>query len=284
MTDYAARDLRGTSFRNQDLTGSDFSAADLRGADFSDARLVNVNFSDARLGVRPVTGALILAGALLASIVAGLAIGDLAQLTRHRATSSDWKDIFAGSLVMIVALVFLSVLILKGIRQALAVFLIVLTIAVVLAFAVAFIVVGELHFRETFVLITLLLLFGPAVLAGILGRIVGGVFGAWAIAGVAVVGGIAAGRVEGGAVAIVVSGLLVLISRRTLKLDERDQVLWRLAHRIVTYRGTSFAGADLTGADFTGTLIAHSDDPHAALYGATWERGQGPATFGGETS
>jgi hypothetical protein len=284
VTDHAARDLRGTSFRNQDLSGSDFTAADLRGADFSGARLVEADFTNARLGVRPMTGLLILAGALLISIAAGLAIGDLARLTRDRATSSDWTEILAGSLVVVVIVAFFAVLIMKGVRQGLGVFLVAFTVALVLDFTVVVMVVGEFRFREPFVLIVLFLLFGPAVVAGVLGRIVGGTFGSWAIAGVAVVGAVSAGRVEGGAAAIVVSALLILISKRALALDERDRLLRRLAHRIVTRRGTRFTGADLTGADFTATLIAHSDLSQATLDGVIWESGHGPATLGGKTS
>jgi hypothetical protein len=284
VTDYSNRDLRGKSFRDQDLTGADFTAADLRGADFSDARLVEADFTDARLGVRPITGLLILAGALLISIAAGLAIGDLAQLTRDRATSSDWREIFAGSLVVVVIVAFFAVLIMRGVRQGLRVFLVAFTVALVLDFAVVVIVTGEFRFRESFVLIVLFLLFGPAVVAGILGRIIGGTFGSWAIAGVAVAGAVSAGRVEGGAAAIVVSVTLVLVSRRALALDERDLLLRRLAHRIVTRRGTRFTGADLTGADFTATLIAHSDITQATLDGVTRESRHGPATLEGEAS
>lgn len=71
--------------------------------------------------------------------------------------------------------------------------------------------------------------------------------GALAIAIVAILGGVAAGRVEGGLAAIVVSVLLVLVSKRALKLDERDRPLHQLAHRIVTRRGTRFTGADVSG-------------------------------------
>ena len=85
-TGFRGRDLRGKSFRDQDLTGADFSAADVHGADFTDARL----------GVRPATGWLILAGALLISIAAGVVIGFFAGITRERATSSDWQDLLSG--------------------------------------------------------------------------------------------------------------------------------------------------------------------------------------------
>lgn len=280
MNAYSNRDLRGESFRDQDLTGSDFTAADVRGADFSRARLVEADFTGARLGVRPMTGLLILTGALLVSIAAGLAIGDLAQLTRDRATSSDWRDVFAGSLLMIVVLTFLAALVLRGLREGLGVFLVAFAMALTLDFTVVFIVAGEVRLRDSFAVIALLLLFAPAVMAGILGRIVGGTFGAWAIAGVAVLGALAAGRVEGGAAGIAVSALLVLVSRRALALDERDRLLLGLAHSIVTRRGTKFTGADLTGADFTGTLIAHSDVANATVDGTKWESGKGPGAFG----
>lgn len=79
--DFSGRDLRGKSFRDQDLTGADFSAADVHGADFTDAHL----------GVRPFTGLVILASALLISTAAGVVIGLFAETTRERATSSDWQ-------------------------------------------------------------------------------------------------------------------------------------------------------------------------------------------------
>jgi uncharacterized protein YjbI with pentapeptide repeats len=79
--------------------------------------------------------------------------------------------------------------------------------------------------------------------------------------------------------AIVVSVLLVLVSKRALKLDGRDRPLHQLARRIVTRRGTRFTGADLSGADFTGTLLAQADFSHAILDGATWDVGNGPITI-----
>jgi uncharacterized protein YjbI with pentapeptide repeats len=79
--------------------------------------------------------------------------------------------------------------------------------------------------------------------------------------------------------AIVVSVLLVLISRRVLGSDERDRPLLHLAHWIVTRRGTRFTGADLSGANFTGTVFTQADVSHAMLDGAIWDAGKGPITF-----
>ena len=66
-SNYHGQDLRGESFGGANLDGADFTAADVRGADFSGTSLVEANFTNARIGVKPLTGALILAGAMLAA-------------------------------------------------------------------------------------------------------------------------------------------------------------------------------------------------------------------------
>jgi hypothetical protein len=104
---------------------------------------------------------------------------------------------------------------------------------------------------------------------------VGGAFGPFIIVVVALIGGIAAGRAEGGIGGIVVSVLLVAISKRALRLDPRDRPILTLAHRIVAARGTRFTGSDLTGADFTGTQLANSDMTNAVLSGTKWDPGRG---------
>lgn len=277
--EFQGRDLRGTSFRSQDLTEADFSDSDVRGADFSDARLVRAKFTGARIGVRPITAALILVAALAASVAAGVMVGYFADTIRNRAVASDWRDVLSGWLLVIVVVVFFGFLILKGVRQAVRAALIVLVVALVVDVILVVSIAGEVRFLNAAWLIGLLLLFGLASLAGVLGRIVGGTFGAWAIGFVAVLGGIAAGRAHGGLAAIAVSLLLVFVSKRAIKLDERDRPLRELAQRIVTRRGTRFSGADVSGADFTGTLLAQADVSHATLDGATWNAGEGPVTY-----
>ena len=73
--------------------------------------------------------------------------------------------------------------------------------------------------------------------------------------------------------------LLVFISRRVLKADERDRPMRYVAHRIVTHRGTCFTGADVTRADFTGTTLAHSDVSEAVLEDSVWDPGKSPTAF-----
>ena len=132
------------------------------------------------------------------------------------------------------------------------------------------------RYRSTLPVVGLLLLFGPAAVAGILGRVVGGVFGGWAIAIVSVTGGLAAGRVNGGLAAVVVTIILMFVSKRALKADDRDLLSRRLAQRIMARFGTKFTGADLTRANFADTVLAQADFSEAVLDGAICDNGKGP--------
>ncbi len=276
--DFRGRDLRGESFRDRDLTGADFTGSDVRGADFGNARLVDAKFTDALLGVRPLTGGLILSAAFIVAVGAGIMIGFFANTIRAGITASDWRDNLGSWLLLTLAVVFFGFLIARGLRHALWASLIALIVVVAGDFILVYSVAGELRLLNALRLLGVLLAFGLAALAGVLGRIVGGTFGVWAIGLVAVLGGIAAGRADGGVAAVIVSGLLVYISRRALNLDDRDRALRRLAHRIVTRRGTHFNGADISNADFRGTLIAKSGVTHATLNDSTWENGKDPIT------
>ena len=176
--DFRGRDLRGESFGGHDLTGADFREADVRGADFSDARLAGANFTGARIGVRPLAGAVILVAALAASGAAGVTVGLFADTIRNRATGSDWRDVLGGWLLVAIVLVFFGFVIVKGIRQAVRAGLLVLIVALVVDAILVISIAGEFRFLSAVWLIGLLLLFGLAAMAGVLGRIVGGTFGA----------------------------------------------------------------------------------------------------------
>jgi hypothetical protein len=205
-----------------------------------------------------------------------VAIGLLAETVREQATSSDWRDVFAATLLTASVLLFFVYLIVKGISQARRAFLVVVLLVVLVDFAVVFVFAGEIRYLHAVPVVALLALLLPAAIAGILGRVVGGTFAAWAISFVAVIGGLAAGRTHGGIAAIVVGMLLVLISKRALKNDARDRPMRVVAHRIVTHRGTRFTRADITRADFTGTSLTHSDMSEAVLDKAVREPGKGP--------
>lgn len=276
--DYHGEKLRGKSFRGMDLDGANFGEADLRGADFTGASLRGADFTNARLGVHPLTGLVILAGALAIAIGAGAVTGLFAEAARNNVTSSEWQELLGGWLLVSVVVLFLIVLVLRDVQQALLVFLVVSVAAVILD-AIVVLVFGTYRLERAVPVIGMLLIFGPAAVASILGRVVGGAFGFWAIAIVAVTAGVLAGRFEGALAAVVISLLLAFVSRRALKADGRDRPIRRLAQRILTRRGTRFANADVTEANFTGTLLTQSDMTRAVLSGAIWEPGSEPVTF-----
>jgi hypothetical protein len=87
---------------------------------------------------------------------------------------------------------------------------------------------------------------------------------------VAVTAGLVAGRAGGGIGVIVVSVVIVMLSKRALRGDQRDRLIVRAAQRVIRLRSTSFARANLSGADFSGANIAHCDTTGALVEGVTW--------------
>jgi len=275
QSNYSGQDLRGESFAGASLDGADFSGADVRAADFSGASLVDADFTNARIGVKPLAGALILIAAMLVSVLAGVVVGLLADGMEQRITSAEWQNLIGGIALLALIVLFFYMLLKHGIVRALKMFLVVVIIAVALDLIVVTIF-GEPRYRDGLPVIGLILLFGPAAVAGIMGRVVGGVFGSWAIAIVSVIGGLAAGRVNGGLAAVVVTVVLMLVAKRALKADDRDLLSRRLAQRIMARRGTNFTGANLTRANFAGTALTQADLSEAVLDGAVWDEGKGP--------
>jgi len=273
--DYAKQDLRGVPFKAAHLDGADFTGADVRGADFSGASLVRADFTNARFGIRPIAGAVLLGMAMVVSGLAGLSTAFFMQVMIERLNSADWQDTLANGLIIVVIATFLAILVLKGAGEALPSLGVLILVAFLadLAIVMAF---GQLHVERAPFLIGLMLLFGLAFVAGVLGRIVGGAFGAWAIALVSIFGGLVAGHAEGGFAAVLVAALLVVISKRTLKGDKRDRFLRNLSHRIVTRHGTQFTGADISGATFTGTNLVAADMTGTVDEGTLWGPGQLP--------
>ena len=253
----------------------------MRGADFSGASLVRADFTNARFGIRPIAGAILLGMAMVVSGLAGLSSAYFMQTMRERVASldwltlTDWQDKLANSLIVIVIVTFLVILVMKGAGAALPTLVGLIAVAFVVDLSIV-IAVGQLRLERAPFLIGLMLLFGLALLAGILGRTVGGAFGAWAIALISIVGGLVAGSVEGGFTAVLVAALLVVISKRTLKGDGRDRFLRDLSHRIVTRHGTRFTGADISGATFTGTNLVAADMTGTVVEGTVWGPGQLP--------
>ena len=260
------------SFRGQDLEGADFSGQDLRGADFTGANLRSAKLINAVVGVPPRVGAVILGLALLVAVACGVAIGWSVDQMRNRVASDEWDQVAEGFSLGLTMLVLLGLIIWKGFDFAVKV------VAVVYLGLVAINVVANLIADdfEWLVLVkatALVVFLMLAVIAGMLGRVVGGVFGVWSVVLVAVLGGLATGQSEGGIAGVVVAVSLALISKRTVRGDPRDRTLRRVSHRLIRRWGTQFIDADLTGADFTGTDPIRCDARGAAVEDVTWDPG-----------
>jgi hypothetical protein len=276
MTDDTAdrRDTGQRSFLGQALEGADFAGADVRGADFTGADLRSASFEEADLGVRPAIGVTFLALGMLLAVAAGATIGWAVNGTTSRLASDAWDEQAEGASLVLLLVIFVAVMLWRGIDVALKAVVIVYPVLLVLSVAANLIweEVEYLRIARATALIACLIL---AVGAGIFGRVIGGVFGSWSIAVVAVLGGVASGRVNGGVVGIMVAGCLVFIAKRAVfgavQGDDRDASVRRLAQRLVRRWGTRFVDADLTGADFTGANAGRCDVRGATLLDVQWD-------------
>jgi hypothetical protein len=262
--------LSGPSFRGNSLEGADFNGGDLRGADFTGADLRSASFREATFGVPPRVGAVLLGFALLAAIAAGAVIGWTVDELRGRLAADQWDEVAGGGSVGLVLIVFIGLILWRGFDFAIKIG------AVFYLVVLAINIVANLLWEEFEWVVaartTLLIVFiALAIIVGVLGRVVGGVFGAWSIAVVAVLGGMTSGRFDGGAGGILIALSLVIVSKRAVRGDPRDRTLRRIAHRLVSRWGTSFVDADLTGADFTGTDTGRCSVRGATLDGVTWD-------------
>jgi hypothetical protein len=265
-----AGDAARQSFRGEDLEGADFSRKDVRGADFTGANLRSANFRESTIGVAPRIGLVILGVSLLVALAAGVAIGWGVDQIRTRFTSDEWDQVAEGGSLGLTLLVLLGLFIWRGFDAA------ILIVVILYAVLVAINIAANLMWEdfEWIVLVrgTALIVFVVlAIVAGTLGRVVGGVFGIWSVIVVAALGGIATGQSEGGVAGVIVAVSLAVISKRAVRGDPRDRTLRRFGHRMIRRWGTQFVDADLTGADFTGTDPSRCDARGAKVDGVTWD-------------
>jgi hypothetical protein len=260
----------GPPFRGGSLEGADFSGRDLRGADFTGADLASASFRDATFGVAPRVGSVLLALAMLAAIAAGAGIGWAVDRLRDRLSADQWDEVAGGGSVGLVLIVFIALILWRGFDFAIKIgavfYLVVLVVNIV-----ANLLWDDFEWVVAARTTALVLFIVLAITVGVLGRVVGGVFGAWSIALVAVLGGLASGRFDGGAGGIVIALSLVAVSKRAVRGDPRDRTLRRIAHWLVSRWGTTFADADLTGADFTGADTGRCSVGGATVDGVTWD-------------
>jgi len=272
--DHRNGNLRRKSSASRSLPAARFDGADLRGADFTTADLSNASFHNARFGVPPSVGAAILAVAIALSLAFGVVAGFAIDAVRARLYGEGWERTSSAAGILIILVVFVVVLFWKGLDVAIRTFL--WTFAVVFAASLVIRLIWGVDIAVAARGVGLAFVPALVVLAGIIARVAGGAQGAWGIALVAIIGGLAAGQANGGLATLVISVSMVLISKRALSGDPRDRTVRELAHRLVDRWGTQFVRANLTGADFTGTDARHCDVTGATLDAVQWEPGHAP--------
>lgn len=281
MTDLDHRDsdLRGRSFRHQLLDQADFSGADLRGVDFSRARLRNANFSGAKLGMTTSVAGWVFFASLLIVAATGFVIGSTLRDLSDGLTSATWEDVFGRALALGVIGFFMLCAVAFGLRRALKYGAVGFVVGLGSNYAVIAMTSRNFDFGRDGRVIGAVALLAAAMVAGGIARVVGGTYSTWAVVIVGLVGGYAAGRGGGGVAGIVVSTLLVVLAKRTLRNDERDTFARRFVHRVVSRRGSRFTHADLSGADFAGTQLAQCDLTGTNLDGTHLDNTQGWPAF-----
>jgi hypothetical protein len=190
--------------------------------------------------------------------------------TTDRLSSDAWDEVAEGSSLVLILVILVAVIVWRGLDFALKVVAIAYPVLVVVN-VVANLIWEEVEYVRIARATALIAFLVLAVGVGILGRVIGGVFGSWSIAVVAVLGGLASGRAHGGVAGIVVALCLVFIAKRAVRGDARDTSVRRVAQRLVRRWGTRFVDADLTGADFTGADASRCDVRGATLLDVRWE-------------
>ena len=164
-------------------------------------------------------------------------------------------------------IVFLVGLIAGGLRVALRVFLIVLSIMLMAGWLIGG-VMGAYRLEVAAQLVGMILLVAAAIVAGLLGRVVAGTMGGAAIMIVALGAGVITGETGGGLGALLVSVMIVIAAKRGLADPDADRPIHRLAYRIARLRGTRFAGADMRGAALPASGLRNCDVTGALMDGS----------------
>jgi len=272
---FRSQNLRRHSFRDAVLEGADFTGADLRKADFTGAGLAGATFYRAKLGVPPLFGVVILVLALVEGAIAGAATGVAAINVMNQLTAESWQGIVVGMSGLVVAALLLIALLIGGFVAALRVYLVAFAITMVIDLTVI-VLYGDANLQLSLRAFAVLLLFALATVAGLLGRVVAGLFGAIALTATAVVGGLAAGLVGGGLGVVFVGILLTVMAKRSLEADASELQITIRAHDLIARHSARFTDADVSDANFTGTVVDKAGMARAMLAKARWDTGHEP--------
>lgn len=300
--DFKGVSLRGQSFKGKDLSGADFTGADIRSTNFTNTNLTGVKFVKAKAGLQRRWAARLIVVSLLISVLSGLLLGLPGYYVSRIFDSSSLDKQGSGWSALAVIVVFLFLLLRKGIG-----------VFPKLLVSRSPVSVVEAEIITRIVSMICIGMFAGCIVGGITGAIAGYILGgiAGGIAGVG--GGAAVGVIAGigvgvgsiviaiaGAVAGAIAGVRVVIlvgvvaiagacsvtlfgavtwaviavsayvGWRALKVDGPDVWIRSVAAEVATTGGTNFCEATLTDADFSQTLLKSCDFSRSVLLRTHW--------------
>lgn len=264
-------DVRGRSLAGARLPATSLAGLDVRGTDFTGADLHGADLSRIRSGMSRGWAALLGIGSLVLSVAIGLVTGACARTLKAMYTSGDVRQQMIALFVEATLIVFLVAGIWKGLRYATDNVLPV-TAALAVAAGVIGIVTGTGSGRGGLVALMFVALAAVIVAVAVFARAVAGASGKLVFAVVAISGGLAAGAVDGGVTATVVTVGAMLMARRSANLEAEYPLLARTTATIASRGGTRFRNANLAGANLEHARLVACDFRGANLTGARLDR------------
>ncbi|HAC63185.1 MAG TPA: hypothetical protein DCF68_06500 [Cyanothece sp. UBA12306] len=276
---FRGQDLRGQSFQGQNLVNADFSEADIRGTNFSKTNLTGAKFCQARGGLTKqreiVLRIISLSLAMLSGIFSGLASSLILLIFDGPHIINQIVGWTALTILLIFCIFSYSQGLIGGIGAATLSFMTTLVIALIIAQAFPVLPGNTLFLVAIFISHVAFVLAGTlagalagATIRATIGAIIGlGAF-PWPIilyltfaqiepktlpfAGVLGIG-------------LVLTLLSVYFGLRSIKGDDRDILIRRLAFAFAAMGGTSFYQSNLTNADLTEAILKATDLRQANL-------------------
>lgn len=276
--DFCGESLRGQNFKGKDLSGANFSGSDIHSTNFTNANLKGTNFAHAKAGLqkRGVIGLIV--ASFLFSVLSGFLSAYAGFFVSLIFDSSNLPEQIVGCASLAIIVVFLFLLLRKGIGAVVVTLVLFVSLAASLTGAVAVAIAGSVAkdvtidvavaFAGTFagsgslaaaVTVARALGGAPAGVVAVAFAVVGAITGA--------INGAITGAING---AVAVTLVSAYVGWCALKREQRDAWIRSVAIAFAAIGGTSFRGATLTDADFSQASLKSTDFRRSVLLRTRW--------------